>query len=109
MLKKSLVFIVLIFNLNLCFPQNVSQLFWNNLQKHCGHAYEGVLSQASENDSFRGKSLVMHLRSCVENKIKIPFFVGDDKSRTRVLTLENGKIKLKHDHRHEDGSEDKIT
>jgi len=41
--------------------------------------------------------------------LRIPFFVGDDLSRTWVLTKENGLIQLKHDHRHEDGSEDKVT
>lgn len=51
----------------------------------------------------------MHVRSCAENQIKIPFFVGDDKSRTWVLTFDNDVITLKHDHRHQDGSEDKIT
>ena len=36
--------------------------------------------------------------------------VGDDKSRTWVFTLNDAKlIQLKHDHRHTDGSEDKIT
>ncbi|HSP83001.1 MAG TPA: hypothetical protein VLN72_04665, partial [Gillisia sp.] len=44
-----------------------------------------------------------------DGTITIPFYVGEDKSRTWVLTFENDRIKLKHDHRHEDGSEDKIT
>jgi hypothetical protein len=36
--------------------------------------------------------------------------VGDDRSRTWVLTRdENELIKLKHDHRHADGSEDEVT
>ena len=42
--------------------------------------------------------------------IRIPFFVGKDKSRTWVFTMsKNNLITLKHDHRHKDGSEDKIT
>ena len=51
----------------------------------------------------------MHVRNCDENTIRIPFFVGDDKSRTWVFTYKNDRIQLKHDHRHEDGSEDKVT
>ena len=35
--------------------------------------------------------------------------MGEDKSRTWILTLENNRITLKHNHRHEDGSEDDIT
>ena len=52
----------------------------------------------------------MHVRSCKDKTIRIPFFVGDDKSRTWVFTMSKSNlITLKHDHRHKDGSEDKIT
>ena len=71
--------------------------------------YEGTVIEAPENDNFRGKKLVMHVRSCSENIIRIPFFVGEDKSRTWVLSLQNDRIQLKHDHRHEDGTPDDVT
>ncbi len=86
-----------------------AQQFWENLKTHCGDAFEGEITEGPANDDFRGKRLVMHVRRCEENRIYIPFFVGDDKSRTWVLTYENNRITLKHDHRHEDGSEDKVT
>lgn len=88
--------------------QIASQRFWETLSSHCGKAYEGKLVSPESDPRFAGK-LVMHVRSCDEGTIRIPFFVGEDKSRTWVLTKEEGLIKLKHDHRHEDGSEDKIT
>lgn len=83
--------------------------FWKNLQKHCGKAYEGRLAEGIENDAFSGKKLLMYVRTCEEKRITIPFYVGEDRSRTWILTYENDRLKLKHDHRHEDGSEDKIT
>lgn len=83
--------------------------FWNSLQDHCGKSYEGTVAEAPENDDFRGKKLVMHVRSCEENVIRIPFFVGEDRSRTWVLTRVGDRIQLKHDHRHKDGSEDEVT
>lgn len=87
-----------------------NQKFWNGLRNHCGKAYAGEVVNAGENDPFAGKTLIMHVVDCGENFIHIPFFVGEDKSRTWVLTrTEEGLIKLKHDHRHEDGSPDKIT
>lgn len=86
-----------------------ANVFWNTLQSLCGNAYEGTLELPENDEDFGGKKLVMHVRSCEDNVIKIPFFVGDDKSRTWVLTFENDRIELKHDHRHEDGSEDEIT
>lgn len=86
-----------------------AQQFWETLKTHCGKSYEGQITEGPANDDFRGKRLLMHVRSCDENTIRIPFFVGDDKSRTWVLTYEKDRITLKHDHRHEDGSEDKVT
>ncbi len=88
---------------------NPSQQFWNSLQNLCGKSFEGILELPAEDDQFGGKKLVMHVRQCSNDVIKIPFFVGEDKSRTWVLTHINDRIMLKHDHRHKDGSEDKIT
>ncbi len=90
-------------------PTSNAQQFWNTLRKHCGNAYEGTLADVSGNDSFSGKKLIMHVRSCDDYTIRIPFLVGDDRSRTWVLQLQDEKITLKHDHRHEDGSEDTTT
>lgn len=109
-MKQFLLFIFLIIsNYSVAQEKNGAQIFWNNLQQHCGKAFEGEVIEAPENDSFREKKLIMHVKKCGDNVIKIPFFVGDDKSRTWVLTYQNNRIQLKHDHRHEDGSPDKVT
>lgn len=83
--------------------------FWERLQSYCGKAYEGKLASHVTNDAFSGKKLTMFVRTCDDGTITIPFYVGEDRSRTWVLTYKDDRIKLKHDHRHEDGSEDKIT
>ena len=65
-------------------PKSVD--FWNTLKEHCGKSYEGKISiRAKKGDGFTGEKLVMHVRSCEENTIRIPFFVGTDKSRTWVF------------------------
>jgi len=51
----------------------------------------------------------MHVRSCDLAEIRIPFHVGPDRSRTWVVTPTSVGLRLKHDHRHEDGSEDAVT
>lgn len=108
-MQNSLFFFFFLISLA-CFSQeNSAANFWEELRSHCGNAYEGKLDDSVKNDDFSGKKLVMFVRTCDENQITIPFYVGDDKSRTWVLTYENDRIKLKHDHRHEDGSEDEVT
>ena len=88
--------------------KSASSKFWETLSAHCGKAYEGKLVTPESDPRFAGQ-LVMHVRSCEDGTLRIPFFVGDDRSRTWVLTMENDLIQLKHDHRHADGSEDKVT
>lgn len=85
--------------------------YWHSLTALCGRAFEGQLIQAPRGDtSFEGKALIMHVRDCSDTRIRIPFVVGDDLSRTWVLTRhEDGRIELRHDHRHEDGTPDTVT
>ena len=87
--------------------------FLARIAEHCGQAYGGRIvanePPPTEEDPFAGKPLVMHVRECSDTEIKIPFHVGDDHSRTWVLTRTDSGLRLKHDHRHEDGTEDDVT
>ena len=106
-----LVFTVLFYGLNAQNKIVPSEKFWNNLKNHCGKSYEGkITAGGKEGDGFTGQRLVMQVLSCESNRIRIPFYVGEDQSRTWVLFKnEDSVLRLKHDHRHEDGSEDKVT
>lgn len=109
---KKMTFLFLFFPFILSAQTEVGSLeFWNQLKQHCGKSYSGeITAGAKEGDGFTGEKLVMHVRSCDEKTIKIPFHVGDNHSRTWVLTLQDdNRILLKHDHRNEDGSEEEIT
>lgn len=85
--------------------------FFDNIAAHCGKAYEGKVSvdNAAGPSSFAGKKLVMHVRRCNERELQVPFHVGDDASRTWIITKTGSGLSLKHDHRHKDGSDDKST
>lgn len=85
--------------------------FWNALAPHCGKAYEGLLAEGTEaSDAAIGQQrLIMHIRSCSHAEIRIPFYVGENRSRTWVITRTRDGIRLKHDHRHEDGTPDRVT
>jgi hypothetical protein len=92
------------------FAQSPADTFWNELKKLCGKAYAGsIVADTSPSPDFTGKAMVMHVRSCEADRIRIPFFVGENRSRTWILTKKGNRIELKHDHRHEDGTPDKVT
>lgn len=86
--------------------------FLASLRPLCGKAFEGRIAEdkgGSPNDPFAGKRLVMHVRGCTPDEVRIPLHVGEDRSRTWIVTRTATGLRLKHDHRHEDGSEDKVT
>ncbi len=86
--------------------------FLERIAAHCGQAFEGRIIAnvpAAADDPFAGKRLVMHVRTCGARELLIPFHVGDDHSRTWVLTRTSTGLRLKHDHRHADGSHDAVT
>ncbi|MBO6794649.1 MAG: hypothetical protein JJ895_12115 [Balneolaceae bacterium] len=83
--------------------------FWDQLSSLCGKSFEGELV-SDPVEGFAGKKLVMHVLSCDEEQILVPFNVGDNLSRTWIFTSKEGnRIELKHDHRMEDGSDDEVT
>ncbi len=87
--------------------------FFERITALCGQSFGGSITAeepaSTGADPFSGKPLVMHVRECNEQEIRIPFHVGDDRSRTWVLTRTDTGLRLKHDHRHEDGSDDAVT
>ena len=95
--------------------QAPADAFLAAIATHCGKAYEGRIvantPKPTTPDAFEGKRLVMHVRGCdaPASRIEIPFHVGDDHSRTWILTRTASGLRLKHDHRHADGSPDDMT
>lgn len=89
-----------------------ASMFLTNLSNHCGQAFAGRVvanTPQQDNDPFDGQRLVMHVRECNDHEVKVPFHVGENRSRTWVLTRTNTGLRLKHDHRHEDGTDDAVT
>ena len=84
--------------------------WWQNVASLCGKAYAGeVVTEDAADADFAAERLVMHVRRCSESRIEIPFHVGENRSRTWLLTRTAAGIQLEHDHRHEDGSDDAVT
>jgi hypothetical protein len=94
-------------------PESPQSQFFERIAALCGQAFEGRVAVDSPaptgSDPFATHPLVMHVRECSEREIRIPFHVGGDRSRTWVITRTGAGLRLKHDHRHADGSEDVLT
>ena len=78
--------------------------FFNSIKALCGKAFQGKVSKDNVGNTFGDAELVMHVRKCTDSEIQIPFHVGDDASRTWILTKTGAGLLLKHDHRNKDGS-----
>jgi len=90
--------------------QTAQDAFFARLTTLCGQAFEGrVVTTDAADAQLASRRLVMHVRQCRADEIRIPFHVGENRSRTWVIARTETGLSLKHDHRHEDGSEDTLT
>jgi hypothetical protein len=85
--------------------------FFQKVRELCGQRFEGATEFPLDEPGhpLAGKKLIISIEQCSEGEIRIPLQAGEDKSRTWILTLREGRLLLKHDHRHADGTPDKVT
>jgi hypothetical protein len=87
--------------------------FFHALQQLCGKRVAGTIvadqPPPAADDPFTGRALEMHVRDCSADEVRIPFAVGEDRSRTWIITRTATGLRLKHDHRHSDGTPDALT
>ena len=100
---------------NISQESSPQKAFFDRLSAHCGNAYAGSLVSNDRLDSaMQGKAMVIYFSQCTDTQIRIPFHIESgpnewNRSRTWVISRTNDGLRLKHDHRHEDGSADKVT
>lgn len=91
-------------------PTHASESFFANLRSLCGERFVGTMTfPVDGQDSFKGKPLTATIATCSAKQISIPFQVGEDTSRTWLVSRVNNQTIFKHDHRHKDGSLNEIT
>lgn len=86
--------------------------FFNELKSLEGKTFYGraiYMPDTTNSNDFWGKELKFTVNKSKKSVLRLPFDVGENKSRTWVLTKSKNGIQLKHDHRHEDGSPDSIS
>src|SRR5690606_23117567 len=83
--------------------------FMATLQGMCGQRFEGAQSYAIDpNNEFANKSISTEV-VCTADAVRMPVQVGEDRSRTWIFTRPAAGLELRHDHRHPDGTPDRVT
>ncbi|MFC4700216.1 hypothetical protein ACFO4O_08620 [Glaciecola siphonariae] len=83
--------------------------FFDLIAMHCGKAFAGDVVFDNDPSPAFNAPLIMHVRSCTDSQLQVPFHVGDNASRTWIITKTGSGLSLKHDHRKQDGSDDPLT
>lgn len=84
--------------------------FMTRLNALCGQAFAGKMVSTDAADAdMASERLVMRVSDCSPTEVRIPFAVGADTSRTWVVSRTPDGLRLKHDHRHPDGTEDELS
>ena len=83
--------------------------FMQAFEPFCGQAYSARIVQDNAPSPAWDHPLVVHIRDCEDTVIRMPLHVGEDRSRTWVLTLNQDNIDFQHYHLHEDGSPDAVS
>ncbi|HSJ24728.1 MAG TPA: hypothetical protein VK929_08685 [Longimicrobiales bacterium] len=90
-------------------PAAPQDAFWHNLQDLCEGAAEGRLLQAPDTQIDPDARLVVHFWECGDDELRFPLHVDENRSRTWVFIRHDDALELRHDHRHEDGTEESNT
>jgi hypothetical protein len=91
-------------------PGDPRDQFFAHLAGLCGARFTGhTVFMADPQPPFADAALVLEVAHCGADELRMPFAVGDDRSRTWVLSRTPEGLLLEHDHRQPDGSPDEIT
>jgi hypothetical protein len=84
--------------------------FYARLRALCGHAYEGrVVTNEEADREMAAARLVIQVRSCSGDQLRIPFHVGNDHGRVWTVSRTPSGLRLRHEHRRADGGEEPVS
>ncbi len=91
-------------------PAIPDDIFFQRMSTLCGKSFAGKMIAGNESDSsFVTADLRARVHECSEREIRIAFDVGEDHSRTWIITRTDGGLRLKHRHMLKDGTEDPVS
>lgn len=87
-----------------------SDTFFENMTALCGQTVSGnVISEQEVDADWRASDLVVGPVTCEPDTIRLPLAVGEDTSRTWVLSRMDGDLIFRHEHVEPDGSPSAVT
>jgi len=110
--KKSVMLLTLVLSGCVSAPDTLSPAnqFFERMSTLCGKSFAGKMTAGNESDtSFATADLQAHARECSAKEIRISFDVGEDRSRTWIITRTDGGLRLKHRHMLKNGTEDPVS
>jgi len=91
-------------------PTKAADRFFQNMSTMCGKSFAGRLIAGDASDaSFATADMRAHVRECSASDVGIAFDVGEDRSRTWIVTRTADGLRLKHRHMLKDGTEDPVS
>ena len=83
--------------------------FMATLRTMCGQRFEGGQTYAVDPHSEFANKTISTQMICNTADVRMPVKVGEDRSRTWIFTRPAAGLALRHDHRHADGTPDRVT
>lgn len=84
--------------------------FFERISALCGKNFEGSLVTEDPADAdFAGERLVARAGECSDDEVRIAFDVGENRTRTWIITRTEDGLRLKHRHMLDDGAEDLVS
>lgn len=91
-------------------PETTEDTFFDTMRLLCGGTYTGqVVSDQAVDADWREDTLVVGPVVCDTDVIRMPLAVGNDRSRTWVLSLTDDGLLFRHEHVEPDGSPSAVT
>ncbi len=84
--------------------------FLDHLRDLCGQSFPGEQTYIAEGrESWEDLDFTMRVSKCEEDEVHVDFHMNGDESRTWLFLVEDEGLRLRHDHRHPDGTPEEIT
>ena len=106
------VFIASLSVLSACQPTetlNPQHVFFDRFLAYCGQSFAAHIVEDDKQSDAWNQPLVVHIRDCETDTLRMPLHVGEDRSRTWVLQRTEKGLNFQHIHLHQDGSVDAVS